>query len=178
MFFEVTHSSDSKEYFRYGTRLTKNLSNESIIAFKLKVDWVLHEWDLGDAYYLRIRDIIYVMRMFPYGYEIKNWPEWVFFKSREWRAALLWKWIAWAVEYFILSQFSNQTFLIHDDEEQSPLRRKQLEKYWLRWGWNSTSSYLEALRRSLFSPSFEIERMPPWITNEQKTEILQLREKV
>lgn len=108
MFFEVTHSLDSKEYFRYGTRLTKKLSNESIIAFKLKVDWVLQEWNLGDAYFLKIGNNVHLMRMFPYWYEIKKWPQGISFKSWEWRSVLLWKWIAGAFEYFVLSQLGGK----------------------------------------------------------------------
>lgn len=174
MFFEVIHSSDSKECFRYSTRLTRSLSDESIIAFKLKVDWVLQEWNLGDAYFLEIGDIVYVMRMFPFWYEITKWPEWITFKNWAWRANLLWKWIAWAVEYFILSQFSNQAFLVHDDEEQSPLRRKQLEAYWTAQAWESITNYLTFLRRAVFSSFFVIKKMPSWIMD---PEILQLSEK-
>lgn len=177
MFFEVVHTSDSKEYFRYRTRLTRSVSDESIIAFRLKVDWILHEWDLWDAYFLQTGTDICIMRMFPFWYEIKKSSSGIIFNNWKWRSELLWKWIAGAFEYLILRQFSDRTLLVHDEEEQKSLRRAQLEKYWVKSSWETIQSYLESFRRSLMSPYFKIEKMPSWIIDEQKAEILQLHKK-
>jgi hypothetical protein len=108
--------------------------------------------------------------MYPLGFDLLR---------REWQEAgktkLSGKGINWAVEYLFLSQFSTN-FSVSHDRSMTQSRRGQLRSYWVL-GKYHVGAYLQAFHRSLYSPHFRIVKFPSWITDEQKTEFLQLGEK-
>ncbi len=180
MFLEVLDYSldpnQPKTKMSYKTQLSSHLHHEATLGLKLKIDWLLQEWELGDLLFSLHDKTITTTRIFPFWKWILYSDTWVRFEKDSWRSMLLWKWIAWAIEWLILYRFRElwKDFIVQRDYFDSALRTKQLSRYGLSF-WESLNTYMNALHMSLYSPHFSVVRFPSWVTD---PEILQLREKV
>lgn len=176
MFFEV-HSEAvvhlrGSTFKTYKTKISRTANNRAIAILALKdftekiptgFLWWIMEFEENPL----ISDI-HIHRMYPFWIDVRK-PSWYESGKDE----LLWKWIWWAIECILLSQFSADFSLSHDST-MTLARREQLKKYWAIRP-KRLSIYIWNLSSALSSPHFKIIKFPDWIT---EPEILQLSEKV